>query len=346
MVAMPPSRTLAVGAAVLALGAGGGAAATALVGGSPASTTTVVTQSSSPAFASSKSSDALTVGQIYQRSKQSVVDLKTGSGEGTGYVINHDGDIVTNQHVVDGATTLTVTFADGRKATGKVVGTDASTDVAVVRVDVPQSELKPLTFADSSKVTVGDPVVAIGSPYGLAGSATTGIVSALGRSITSPSNYTITGAIQTDAAINPGNSGGPLLDADGDVIGMNAQIESRSNGNTGVGFAIAANTVQRVAQQLAGGHAVQHAYLGVELGDAKGDTEGAQIGAVRPGAPAGDAGVKAGDVVVAIDGTPVAGADAAVAAIDARKPGDKIKLSIVRDGQKRSITATLGTRPN
>src|SRR4051812_3253586 len=344
---MPPSRTLAVGAAVLAVGAGGGAAATALVGSSPASTTTVVTpEGSSPAFAASKTSDALTVGQIYDRTKQSVVDLKTQEGEGTGFVINRDGDIATNQHVVDGADTLTVTFADGRKTTGKVVGADASTDVAVVHVDVPQSELRPLTFADSTKATVGDPVIAIGSPYGLAGSATTGIVSALGRSITSPRNYTITGAIQTDAAINPGNSGGPLLDADGDVIGMNAQIESRSNGNTGVGFAIASNTVQRVAQQLAGGHAVQHAYLGVELGDATGDTEGAAIGAVRDGGPAEAAGVKSGDVVVAIDGTPVADADAAVAAIDAKKPGDKIVLSIVRGGQRQSITATLGTRPS
>src|SRR3954452_7297062 len=274
---MPPTRTLAVGAAVLAVGAGGGAAATAVIGSSPSPARIVTRDAPSSVLASDGSSSALTVGQIYQRSKQSVVDLKTQQGEGTGFVINGDGDIATNQHVVDGADALTVTFADGRKATGKVVGADASTDVAVVHVDVPQSELKPLTFADSSRAVVGDPVIAIGSPYGLAGSATTGIVSALGRSITSPSNYTITGAIQTDAAINPGNSGGPLLDADGDVIGMNAQIESRSNGNTGVGFAIAANTVQRVAQQLAGGHAVQHAYLGVELGDATGATEGAAL---------------------------------------------------------------------
>src|SRR4051794_37866055 len=306
---MPPTRTLAVGAAVLAVGAGGGAAATAVIGSSPSPAGVVTRDAPSSVLASDSSSSALTVGQIYQRTKQSVVDLKTQEGEGTGFVINGDGDIATNQHVVDGADTLTVTFADGRKTTGKVVGADASTDVAVVHVDVPQSELKPLTFADSSKAVVGDPVIAIGSPYGLAGSATTGIVSALGRSITSPSNYTITGAIQTDAAINPGNSGGPLLDADGDVIGMNAQIESRSNGNTGVGFAIAANTVQRVAQQLAGGHAVQHAYLGVELGDATGATEGATIGTVRGGGPAEAAGLKSGDVVVAIDGTPIGDAD-------------------------------------
>src|SRR4051794_18615869 len=344
---MPPTRTLAVGAAVLAVGAGGGAAATAVIGSTPSSNTTVITRDApSTALAANRSSNALTVGQIYQRTKQSVVDLKTQEGEGSGFVINRNGDIATNQHVVDGAQRLTVTFADGHKTTGKVVGADASTDVAVVHVDVPASELKPLTFADSGKVTVGDPVVAIGSPYGLAGSATTGIVSALGRSITSPSNYTITGAIQTDAAINPGNSGGPLLDADGDVVGMNAQIESRSDGNTGVGFAIAATTVQRIAQQLAGGKAVQHAYLGVELGNATGSAEGAAIGTVRGGGPADAAGVKSGDVVVAIDGTPVAEADAAVAAIDAKKPGDKIVLSIVRGGQRQSITAKLGTRPS
>src|SRR3954468_653730 len=143
---MPPTRTLAVGAAVLAVGAGGGAAATAIIGSSPSPTTVVTRNTPSSALAADTSSNALTVGQIYQRTKQSVVDLKTQEGEGTGFVINRDGDIATNRHVVGAAATLAVTFADGRKMTGKVVGADASTDVAVVHVDVPQSELKPLTF--------------------------------------------------------------------------------------------------------------------------------------------------------------------------------------------------------
>jgi len=330
--------------AVLAFGAGGGAGAATLIGGAPAAATPTVTERTpSAAVADVKTSGALTVNQIYRRAKQSVVEIKTGDGEGTGFVIDAKGDIVTNEHVVSGSHTVQVVFADGRSAGGRVVGTDASSDVAVVRVSVPASELKPLTFADSSQVTVGDAVVAIGSPYGLAGTVTTGIISALDRTITSPSNYSITGALQTDAAINPGNSGGPLLDADGHVIGVNAQIESSSNGNTGVGFALDANDVRKVAESLIAGKTVQHAYLGVELGDA---AHGASIGTVRQGGPADDAGVRSGDVIVAIDGKAIASGDDAVSAIDAARPGDHLKLTIERDGQRRTIEVTLGTRPS
>jgi putative serine protease PepD len=250
---------------------------------------------------------------------------------------------VTNEHVVSGARSLQVSFADGRKATASVVGTDASSDVAVIHVNVPASALKPLTFADSSAVQVGDAVVAIGSPYGLPGTVTTGIVSALDRTITSPSNYSITGALQTDAAINPGNSGGPLLDAAGHVIGVNAQIESSSNGNTGVGFALAGNAVRKVAEQLVAGKTVQHAYLGVGMGDAP--SGGAQIGTVRAGGPADQAGVRSGDVIVAIDGRSVATGDDAVGAIDAASPGDHLTLTVDRGGARKTITVTLGTRP-
>ena len=330
--------------AVLALGAGGGAGAATLIGGSPADTTTTVTERTpSAAVADVRTTGALTVNQIYRRARQSVVEIKTGDGEGTGFVIDATGDIVTNEHVVSGSDTVEVLFADGRKATGRVVGTDASSDVAVVRVGVPASELRPLTFADSSQVAVGDAVVAIGSPYGLAGTVTTGIISALDRTITSPSNYSITGALQTDAAINPGNSGGPLLDADGHVIGVNAQIESSSNGNTGVGFALAGDDVRKVAGQLIAGRAVRHAYLGVGLGDA---SNGASIGAVRPGGPADKAGIRRGDVITAIGGKAVGTGDDAVGAIDAASPGDHLKLTIVRGGQRMDIVVTLGTRPS
>jgi putative serine protease PepD len=341
---MTRRASVATFGAVLALGAGGGAGAATLIGGAPAATTTTVTERTpGAAVADVKTTGALTVNQIYRRARRSVVEIKTGDGEGTGFVIDAKGDIVTNEHVVSGSTTVQVLFADGRKASGRVVGTDASSDVAVVRVDVPASELKPLTFADSSQVTVGDAVVAIGSPYGLAGTVTTGIISALDRTITSPSNYSITGALQTDAAINPGNSGGPLLDADGHVIGVNAQIESSSNGNTGVGFALDANDVRKVAESLIAGKTVQHAYLGVELGDA---TDGASIGTVRPGGPADDAGVRSGDVIVAIGGKAIASGDDAVGAIDAASPGDHLKLAIERNGERRTIEVTLGTRPS
>jgi putative serine protease PepD len=334
----------AVRGAGLARGAGGGAGPATLIGGSdPATTTTVTQRTPSAAIADVKTSGSLTVNEIYRRTRQSVVEIRTGEGEGTGFVLDAKGDIVTNQHVVDGSDAVTVLFADGTRASGRVVGADASSDVAVVRVDVASSKLEPLTFADSSQVDVGDAVVAIGSPYGLAGTVTTGIISALDRTITSPSNYSITGALQTDAAINPGNSGGPLLDAAGRVIGVNAQIESSSNGNTGVGFALDGNTVRKVAEQLVAGKTVQHAYLGVELGDA--GRGGAQVGRVRAGGPADDAGLHSGDVIVAIDGKSVATGDDAVAAVDNASPGDQLTLTVERGGSRKTVEVTLGTRP-
>jgi putative serine protease PepD len=342
---MNRTASLAALGAVLALGAGGGAGAATLLGGAPAGSTTTVTERiPSAAVAEVRSPGALTVNQIYSRARQSVVEIKTDQGEGTGFVLDTKGDIVTNQHVVAGASSVGVSFADGRKASARVLGTDASSDVAVIHVDVPASALEPLTFADSSQVKVGDAVVAIGSPYGLAGTVTTGIISALDRTITSPSNYSITGALQTDAAINPGNSGGPLLDAAGRVIGVNAQIESSSDGNTGVGFALAGNAVRKVASELVAGKTVQHAYLGVELGDAP--SGGAQIGTVRSGGPADRAGVRTGDVITAIDGRHVGTGDDAVGAIDAASPGDKLALTVERGGAGRTITVTLGTRPS
>jgi putative serine protease PepD len=341
----PSSRPLAVAGAALALGAGGGVgAATIFSHPTVEKTTTIVQPSSASSVAAVSTTRGSTIGEIYRQDKQSVVEIKTGEGEGSGFVLDSNGDVVTNEHVVSGSSTVQVLFADGRRATARVVDTDPSTDVAVVRVSgVPSSELKPLTFADSSKVAVGDPVVAIGTPYGLAGSVTTGIISALDRTITSPSNFSITGTLQTDAAINPGNSGGPLLNAEGDVIGMNSQIESSSRGNTGVGFAIASNAVRRVAQQLAQGKSVQHAYLGVALGDA--DHGGASIGSVRSGGPADSAGLQTGDVITAIDGKAISSGDDAVNAIDAHSPGDKITVTVLRGGAHKSIDVTLGTRP-
>ena len=251
------------------------------------------------------------------------------------------GHIVTNQHVVDGASSIEVTFTDGTKASAKVVGTDPSNDLAVIKVDgVDSSKLQPLTFADSSSVKVGDAVYALGSPYGLEDSFTAGIVSALGRPITSPNNYTISGAIQTDAAINHGNSGGPLLNSSGQVIGVNAQIQSDSGDNSGVGFAIQSNQVRSVAGDIISGGSVQHPFLGVQLAD--GTDGGATVGAVTDGSPAASGGLQKGDVITAVDGQSVGGSDDVVSAVQSHKVGDKIQLTIQRDGQEKTVTVTLG----
>jgi S1-C subfamily serine protease len=208
---------------------------------------------------------SLTPSQIYAADSPGVVDItvtttsadpfgrsQTVQAEGSGFVVDTSGDIVTNAHVVEGASSIVVTFADGSTATARLVGSDASTDLAVIRVDVAASRLHPLTLADSSAVQVGDAVVAIGSPFGYTESITSGIVSAVGREIEAPNGAAITNAIQTDAAINSGNSGGPLMDAGGGVIGVNAQISSSSGGSDGVGFAIPSNTVKAVVADLLG----------------------------------------------------------------------------------------------
>src|SRR4051812_44658561 len=371
---MTPRRTTAALVAVaLASGAGGAAVyGLADAGGSSPTTTALATAvpTAHPA-AAVKTSGGLSVNQIYRQANAGVVDIKVrqsssaspdqfgggggngngnGSGqesqaEGSGFVIDSDGHVATNQHVVDGATSITVTFADGKTASAKVVGTDPSTDVAVIKVDADKSELHPLTFADSNGVEVGDGAVAIGSPFGLEDTVTTGIVSALNRTIQAPNNFTISGAIQTDAAINHGNSGGPLLNSSGQVIGINSQIESDSGGSDGVGFAIPSSTVQRVAQELVSGGKVAHAYLGVQLTDAA-SGGGATVAQTVGGGPGASAGLRTGDVVTAIEGKSVDSSDALVAAVDSHKPGDPVTLTVKRGGDTSQIKVKLGTRPN
>jgi putative serine protease PepD len=275
-----------------------------------------------------------------------VVDIKVSTGQGTaegsGFVVDQNGEIVTNQHVVDGAGSIEVQFADGTKATAKVVGADASSDLAVIRVSgVDSSKLQPLTLGNSSGVEVGSSVVAIGSPYGLEGSVTAGVVSALGRSISAPNNYTISSAIQTDAPINHGNSGGPLLDSQGRVIGVNAQLESNSGENTGVGFAIPSNTVKSVVDQIVSGGKVSHPFVGLQLSDAE---AGATVAAVTAGGPAADAGVQRGDVVTAVDGKPVDSSNAVVAAVQSHKAGDHVVLTVRRGSGTEQVHVTLGDR--
>ncbi len=351
----PRRRRLAPLAATLVLGAAAGTAGTVAavraVDDSPSSAGGIGT----PIVASS----TLTVGQIYAKASPGVVEItasgvasrgsdpfgppQQGAATGSGFVLDDEGHIVTNAHVVEGATSLSVRFADGDEVAATLVGTDPSSDIAVIDVDVPASELTPLSFAEESTVEVGDPVVAIGSPFGLEGSITTGIVSALDRTIEAPNGYAIDGAIQTDAAINHGNSGGPLLDASGKVIGVNAQIASESGGNDGVGFAIGADTVKQVATTLAAGEEVDHAYLGVSLEDT--ESGGPRVAAVSEASPAASGGVQVGDVIVSIDGDAVASADGLRDAIAAREVGSEVTLTVQRGGEKTTLSVTLGERP-
>ena len=374
------TRTYAVVAglaAALAVGLGAGAAAFAVLddGGGTAVATQAPVSTSQPAAASS----ALSVGQIYDRSNRSVVEItvdSVGNGafgnqqqqaQGSGFVYDANGDIVTNQHVVAGASSISVRFWNGTTYKAKLVGSDPSTDLAVIEVSAPASLLNPLALADSSAVAVGDPVVAIGSPFGLEGTVTSGIVSALHRQMTAPNNFTITDSIQTDAAINHGNSGGPLLDAQGRVIGVNSQIESDSGASDGVAFAIPSNTVREIASQLISSGKVEHAYLGVQISTVPdgvaqqlGVPVGVEVTRVVSGTPADRAGLQAatgqrtvdgqdyptgGDVITAFDGRTVTTAAELQTAVDSRKPGDSVTVTYVRDGKTHTVKVTLGTRP-
>jgi putative serine protease PepD len=303
-----------------------------------------------------------TVSDVYDRANDSVVEITVslGSGgaesgvpgggasqaQGSGFVFDKSGHVVTNAHVVDGASSVEVRFANGKTYDATVVGADPSTDLAVIDVDAPSSALEPLTLADSSALEVGQEVVAIGSPFGLENTVTSGIVSALDRSMEAPNGYTINGAIQTDAAINHGNSGGPLLDLEGRVIGVNSQIESDSGGNDGVGFAVPSNTVKTIVSQLVEGGTVEHAYLGVGLTQTQGGTAGVQVSEVRDGTPAATAGLQAGDVITSVDGDSVTSMQEIQSAIDAKQPGDTIKIGYVRDGAEHTVSVKLGTRPS
>ena len=268
----------------------------------------------------------------------------TAMAEGSGFVFDKLGDIVTADHVVSGATSVTVRFPGGRVATAKVVGADPSSDLAVIRVDVPTDSLTPLTLGDSDAVEPGQGLVAIGSPYGYAESITAGIASAVDRGISAPNGFTIPNAIQTDAAINHGNSGGPLIEASGDVVGVNDQIQSSSNDNSGVGFAVPSNTVKTVVADLIAGRKAEHPFLGIHIGDPASGA-GALVGPVQAASPAANAGVRTNDVITRVDGIAVPDANGLTAEIARRRPGDTITLTIVRGGKAITLTATLASRP-
>jgi putative serine protease PepD len=346
--------------AALALGLGLGAAAFAVLDDGTTTIIRQVTVEGSSAVAENE----VPIGDIYAHASKAVVEITASGGlgpqagaQGSGFVYDEDGHIVTNQHVVAGASRISVSFWTGAERPATVVGTDPSTDLAVLHVDARRSLFEPLRLARSGAVRVGDPVLALGSPFGLEGTVTSGIVSALHRAMTAPNTFTITDTIQTDAAINHGNSGGPLLDRHGRVIGVNAQIESESGGSDGVGFAIPSNTVRSIADQLIASGEVEHAYLGIRM---EPTPRGVAVTQVLPGTPAADVGLKAatgttlvdgqrqptgGDLVIAFDREKVTSAVALQSAVDAHRPGDKVTLTLLRGGSRRTIEVTLGVRP-
>jgi putative serine protease PepD len=308
----------------------------------PAPTTTV---SSTPASATS-------VTGIYNRVSKGVVFVENdqsgqAAASGSGFVIDGAGHVVTNEHVVENGTSFRVRFGEnGDPIPAKLLGADRSNDLAVLQIDPSKAggALQPVQLGSSSSLQPGEPTIAIGSPFGLEGTVTSGIVSALNRTIQAPNGFSISGAIQTDAAINPGNSGGPLLDGQGRVIGVNSQIASQSGSNSGVGFAIPVDQVKRVVPFLEKGQKVPHAYLGVGTGDTQ--AGGAMVGQVVPGGPADKGGIRQGDRVVQIGGQPVRGPDDLSAAVNDRKPGEQVQVTVERGGQRRTLTVTLGTQPS
>jgi putative serine protease PepD len=289
-------------------------------------------------------------GTIYAAASPAVVSVRTPTGEGTGFLVGRNGMVVTNDHVVESNTHVLVRFgANAAAIDGDVLGTDPSSDLAVIAIDPARlpRDAKPLQFADSRAVQIGDTAIAIGSPFGLDRTVTEGIVSGTARSIQAPNGFTIDEVIQTDAAINPGNSGGPLLDDGGHVIGVNAQIATAgAGGNVGIGFAIPSNTVRQVVPLLEHGQSVHHAWLGVKNAtDSRGGQTGAQVVQVTPGGPAERAGLRPGDVITHVDGDAVQDAQGLSGRIGDHRPGDRIALAVRRDGRSVTLHVTLGTQP-
>jgi S1-C subfamily serine protease len=326
-------------------------------------TTTAAPPASIPDTSAAPQRAPTSVAGIYARVSGSVVfvSARGGGGQlpfngpgggkaasGSGFVIDNAGHIVTNDHVVEDADRFTVRFGEkGDPIPAKLVGKDPSSDLAVLDIDgskVPAGT-KPLQLASSRSLRPGDAAIAIGSPFGLSGTVTTGIVSALGREIEAPNGFSIPGAVQTDAAINPGNSGGPLLDSAGRVIGVNSQIASQSGSNSGVGFAVPSDTVRDVAPKLIKDGKIDRAWIGLATGE-QGATPGAVVGTVTNGSPAEKAEIQKGDVITKFDGKAVRNPSDLSLEVLAKRPGDKAQVELKRGGDTKTVTVTLGNRPN
>jgi S1-C subfamily serine protease len=400
---LPPMRrffrtsfgsSLLGGAVVAALGAI--AIATGLLDTGDHTTTTITAPLSSAPVDSKESADTNTVNEIYKHDGQGVAFIEAtepaeesaspfnpfgeegggggGIATGSGFLIDTEGHIVTNNHVVEGATKVEVKLGSSDTShEAEVVGTDPATDVALLKVDVPEGQQHPLALGNSAEVEVGDPVVAIGNPFGLDRTVTAGIVSALQRQIQAPNGFAISHVIQTDAAINPGNSGGPLIDAEGKVIGINSQIQTggSSEGNVGIGFAVPINTAREVVEQIEEHGEVKHAYIGISGGSltpalAKAlklpVEEGVLVNEVVKDSPADKAGIEGGDteatiegaqvnlggdIITEVDDKPVNSMEEVVDLVNGAQPGDKMELTLLRgDNETKQVTVTLGTRPN
>ena len=320
-------------------------------------------------------SKSLLLTEIYNQSRRAVVlisvQTRFGQGQGSGFVYDGEGRIITNNHVVENAVDITVTFIDGTIVPATLVGRDPYVDLAVIDVDVDEYLLRPVTLGDSSELLVGEQVVAIGNPFGLADSMTTGIVSAVGRQMEAPGRYAIVDVIQTDAAINPGNSGGPLLNVGGEVVGMNTAILSETGQFSGIGFAIPSDTIKREMPSLIETGTYQHPYIGITGTDVTPaiaehmgldeNTRGALIVDVVDGEPADKAGIKGGTREELIEGRPVKIGGDVIIGIDGRtirsfydlvfymerfcRPGDAVELTLIRGDGVMDLQVTLGVRP-
>ncbi len=363
------------------------AAAPVSTSGSASSSTAIPTRSGG--------GGGLSAHEIYERTAPSVVQVTStivrqsespfgfgeseqqGTATGSGFVIDSNGTLLTNWHVVENASKVTVSFEHSKTVEARVVGKNPSQDIAVLKIPTEGLTLHPLTLGDSSAVEVGEPVVAIGNPFGLSRTLTTGVISALQREITAPNGFKIDNVLQTDAPINPGNSGGPLLNAKGQVIGITSQIETGgggSDGNIGIGFAVPINTAKTELPELEKNGSVQTAYLGVQMISIDGSLaslnlpvkSGALIEKVEAGSPAAKAGIHAGnieakvggseisvggDIVIGMDGKKVTSDEGLANYIGTKKPGDTVMLELLRESgnggyTKKSVTVTLGQRPN
>ena len=374
-------------AALLGGGAAVGISAALGVGGDTDAVVTTVaaaatTTETPPTFEASETG-AKPVQQIYEEAGPGVVQVTTSrvdssspffgpqatSSLGSGFVVDRDGYIVTNYHVIEDAQEIEVNFSGDDRVPATIVGSDPSTDLAVLKIDAQSRALTPLPLGNSDNVHVGDAVVAIGNPFGLERSVTAGIVSALQRDITAPNGYTIDKVIQTDAPINQGNSGGPLLNARGQVIGVNSQISSETGGNVGIGFAVPVNTVKEVVSQIKESGKVEHAFLGVQMQEITPELaetvnvpvdEGVMIVGVVEDSPADEAGLQGGDeqvivggrsyvlggdIVTRADGQPVTSPDDLRSMIMEKSPGDSMTLDIQRGQSPRTVIVTLGQQP-